>query len=342
MNFFGKSKKFTISDRERTYRVRYLGNVQTALMKGEGCADKATAVLWNNHRRNSSVGIDMKLTVTASGLKALTVQQGLTEYWSHRITYCIAHPKYPRLFVWVYRHETTRMKVELRCHAALCSSVAKSKAMAVELHDKLAVSLSEFVREKARRQTSRLVLQRNVSMPLANMGLPVRTKFLSTGQNFKPPIQRSRTAPKLCDITEDREKELLEEEEEKARVREEKARCTLDSLSEGAESDYERLGGSDDNFRDGMFEMEMGNDIDELRKDERVKFILQLDDSDDNSSESGFSEVDREELASAGSGSSGESVVSHKPIPSFGNNTPTAVTHASSHVPAEVDMVSRM
>ena len=52
-----------------------------------------------------------------------------------------------------------------------------------------------------------------------------------------------------------------------------------------------RLGGSDDNFRDGMFELEMGNDIDELRNDERVKFILQLDDSDDNSSESGFSEV---------------------------------------------------
>ena len=52
-----------------------------------------------------------------------------------------------------------------------------------------------------------------------------------------------------------------------------------------------RLGGSDGNFRDGMFELEMGNDIDALRNEERVKFILQLDDSDDNSSESGFSEV---------------------------------------------------
>ena len=51
------------------------------------------------------------------------------------------------------------------------------------------------------------------------------------------------------------------------------------------------LGGSNDNFRDGMFEMEIGNDIDELRNDDRVKFILQLSDSDDNSSESGFSEV---------------------------------------------------
>ena len=51
------------------------------------------------------------------------------------------------------------------------------------------------------------------------------------------------------------------------------------------------LRGSNDNFRDGMFEMEIGNDIDELRNDDRVKFILQLSDSDDNSSESGFSEV---------------------------------------------------
>ena len=242
MNFFSKSKKFNISDRERTYRVKYLGNVQTALMKGEGCADKATAVLWNNHRRNCNVGIDMKLTVTASGLKALTAQQGITEYWAHRITYCVAHTKYPRLFVWVYRHETSRMKVELRCHAAMCSSAPKAKAITVELHDKLSLALSEFVREKARRQTSRLVLQRNVSMPLANIGLPVRTKFLCTGQNFKPPIQRSRTAPKLCDITEDREKELLaeQEEEERRKLAEKLLICKRDTLSEGAESDYAR------------------------------------------------------------------------------------------------------
>ena len=54
---------------------------------------------------------------------------------------------------------------------------------------------------------------------------------------------------------------------------------------------FSSLRGSNDNFRDGMFEMEIGNDIDELRNDDRVKFILQLSDSDDNSSESGFSEV---------------------------------------------------
>ena len=215
-----------MSERDPTHKVKYLGNVQTALMKGDGCVDKPTSILWNNYTKSSqSVGINMGLTICNAGMKAQTEEQGLTEYRAHRISYFIAHPNYPRVFVWVYRHEGRKMKVELRCHAVLCKTEDRAKAMAVQLHDKLTFSLNEFMRDKTRRQNSRLALQRTRSPgnnPIAvnnnnsgiNPGVPLRQKMLSTGGKFKPPVERSSTAPKLLMITEDHEGEAEHEEKE--------------------------------------------------------------------------------------------------------------------------------
>ncbi len=47
-----------------------------------------------------------KVTVVGSGLRAITKEHGLTEYWANRITYCTAHPSYPRVFCWIYRYST--------------------------------------------------------------------------------------------------------------------------------------------------------------------------------------------------------------------------------------------
>lgn len=131
MSLFNWKKSLAISEKEPTFKVRYLGNVQTAMMKGEGCVDKPVTIIWNNYTRSSHPGLEMKLTITSSGLSAFTKEQGITEYRAHRISYCIAHPKYPRLFVWVYRHEGKKMKVELRCHAVLCKTEAKAKALEI-------------------------------------------------------------------------------------------------------------------------------------------------------------------------------------------------------------------
>jgi hypothetical protein len=46
------------------------------------------------------------VTVVGSGLRAITKEHGLTEYWANRITYCTAHPSYPRVFCWIYRYGT--------------------------------------------------------------------------------------------------------------------------------------------------------------------------------------------------------------------------------------------
>ncbi|KAK6167085.1 hypothetical protein SNE40_021189 [Patella caerulea] len=298
MSIFGWRKSLSISERDPTYKVRYLGNVQTSMMKGEGCVDKPVSTIWNNYMRSSHPGLEMKLSITASGLKAHTKEQGLTEYRAHRISYCIAHPSYPRLFIWVYRHEGKRMKMELRCHAVLCKTEAKAKAMAVQLHEKLSFALKEFQRDKLRKQNSRLVLQRTNSLPVTGSVLPLRTQFLSTGTNFKPPISKSNTAPRLGSITETQEcedEELLEELEECVE------NLDLSNISDESEIiEALTLAGHanrsvSDQLARHIINVEIGNDIDALRQDEDVQYCLDgtgSTDSDEESAESGYHEAD--------------------------------------------------
>lgn len=311
MSLFSWKRNLSITDKDPTYKVRYLGNVQTSMMKGDGCVDKPIAVIWNNYVRSANPGLEMKLTVTSSGLKAFTKEQGLTEYRAHRISYCIAHPKYPRLFIWVYRHEGKKMKMELRCHAVLCKTEAKAKVMAVNLHEKLNFALKEFMREKTRRQNSRLTLLRTNSLPQSGEVLPKRTLFLSTGQHFKPPISKSNTAPRLGSIDEVHEwleesyehvhePEVLEEEDEEEAIKEEDSlkhalsAPTMDS-STLQEAKIEVI-------CQRIIDLEIGNDIDELKRDDDVKFCIANGDSDDESSESGFheAETDQEDLTCGG------------------------------------------
>ncbi len=311
MNFWkSKSKSFTVSERDPTHKVRYLGNVQTTMMKGEGCVDKPVKILWDNFVKNAPTGVEMKLTICGAGLKVHTKLQGLTEYRAHRISYCVAHPRYPKLFVWVYRHEGKKMKVELRCHAVLCKTEEKAKAMAVLLHDKLQLALSEFLREKTRSQNSRLALQRTNSMPsMGFTGVPLRKKMLSTAQNFKPSVEKSPGAPKLGAISEDLEPEIVEEDED---GEEEEEDASL--FQEAHETRHRRRRSRDDSGLN-FINVEIGNDIEELKNNEKVQQYLANQDSeedeDGSSTESGFSEREMREpeadeareTGSAGSGS---------------------------------------
>lgn len=269
------------------------------MMRGDGCVDKPVGIIWNNYLKSSNPGLHMKLTLTSSGLKAFTKEQGLTEYRAHRISYCIAHPSYPNLFVWVYRHEGKKMKLELRCHAVLCKSATKAKAMAVQLHDKIAFALKEFMREKTRKQNSRLTLQRTRSLPLGNSVVPKRTQMLSTGQNFKPPISKSNTAPRLVAIDEASEcDDTVREGDENDCIEENQGTRspTLDALTlhghDNSDLDYTVI------MSERVIDLEIGNNIEELKLDEAVQFCISNGgDSDDESSESGFHEPDSKDCS---------------------------------------------
>lgn len=164
--------------------------------------------LWKNYTCNQKPDVHMKLTITQSGLKAFTKEHGLTEYWSHRITYCLASPQFPRIFCWVYRHEGRKLKQELRCHAVVCSKESVAKQIACQLQGRLAQALNEFKRDKISRQNARLSLANSV---YENPSLPRRKILLSTGShNYRPPLERSKSAPRLMSIEESLEEDELE------------------------------------------------------------------------------------------------------------------------------------
>ncbi|XP_054271672.1 uncharacterized protein LOC128992227 isoform X1 [Macrosteles quadrilineatus] len=202
-----KRRSVTITEYDPSYKVVYLGNVLTGWAKGEGCVEKPLCTLWKNYTSSCKADVHMKVTITQAGLKAVTKEHGLTEYWSHRITYCAAPPNYPKVFCWVYRHEGRKLKQELRCHAVLCSKESTARRMVTQLNSRLAQALTEFKRDKISRQNARLSLANSV---YDNPSLPRRKILLSTGShNYRPPLERSKSAPKLMSI-----EESLEEEDE--------------------------------------------------------------------------------------------------------------------------------
>ncbi|XP_014246447.1 protein FAM43A [Cimex lectularius] len=207
-----RRRSVTITEYDPSFKVLYLGNVLTGWAKGDGCVEKPLSTLWKSYQGSCKPDVQMKMTVTQSGLKAVTKEHGLTEYWSHRVTYCAAPSDYPKVFCWVYRHEGRKLKQELRCHAVLCAKEAHAKRMAQDLSFRLAQALIEFKRDKLSKQKARLSLANAV---YDNPSLPRRKILLSTGsQNYRPPLERSKSAPKLMSI-----EESVEEEEEETETR---------------------------------------------------------------------------------------------------------------------------
>lgn len=306
MSFFSwRRKTLNISEEDPMYKVKYLGNIHTCMMKGDGCVDKPASILWNNYLQSSHQALDMKMVVSVSGIKAHTKEQGLMQYWSHKISYLIAHPQYPKMFLWVYRHEGRKMKLDLRCHAVLCKTEAKAKLLAVQLHDKLSFALKEFVREKRRKHNSRLIIERTKSETPHGSILPLRQQMLSQGGKFKPPVSKMNSAPKLgsiCELDEEEEEEYEEEDiGEMNGSLDEDEFCIESDLSDGL--DALTLDGESDNSSfnsDRIIDLEIGNDIDELKHDDDVKFYMNKkkkkhqQDSDGESSESGFSDNSKE------------------------------------------------
>ncbi|XP_032514326.2 uncharacterized protein LOC116767882 [Danaus plexippus] len=215
-----RTNSVRISEPDPVYKVAYLGNVLTGWARGESCIEKPLATLWRNYQQSTKPDVVMKLSVTNSGLKGFTKEHGLTEYWSHRITYCASPPHYPKLFCWVYRHEGKKLKHELRCHAVLCAKESVSKKITEELQVKLKQALVEFKKDRISKQNARLSLANSV---YDNPSMPRRKILLSVGAlNYKPPLERSKSAPKLGAI----EELCSEEDEEEAEMNERKEKLT--------------------------------------------------------------------------------------------------------------------
>ncbi|CAI5455502.1 unnamed protein product [Caenorhabditis angaria] len=198
--------RYTINPPDETYSVIYLGNVLTVMARGENCYEKPLSLIWKAYCSRSRNDLGMNLEITRSGLKAETKQQGLTEYWAHRVTFSAAPPEYPKVFCWIYKHDGKRLKPELRCHAVLCKKNSEPGVINTKLQRFLQAALQEYKREKLSAQNARLN---------GAAGCPRRKQILQTGTlNFRPPVSRSKSAPRLGSIDEEQEEEHEEELEE--------------------------------------------------------------------------------------------------------------------------------
>ncbi|XP_004675474.1 PREDICTED: protein FAM43A [Condylura cristata] len=219
--FRSKRKKLHITSEDPTYTVLYLGNATTIQARGDGCTDLAVGKIWSKSEAGRQ-GTKMKLTVSAQGIRMVHAEERALRrpghlYLLHRVTYCVADARLPKVFAWVYRHELKHKAVMLRCHAVLVSKPEKAQAMALLLYQTSANALAEFKRLKrrddARHQQQELVGAHTIPL------VPLRKLLLHGPCCYKPPVERSRSAPKLGSITEDllgeqQEQELQEEGDE--------------------------------------------------------------------------------------------------------------------------------
>ncbi|CAB3410436.1 unnamed protein product [Caenorhabditis bovis] len=197
--FRKKKQRYTINPPDESYNVIYLGNVLTVMARGDHCYEKPLALIWKAYCSRSRNDLGMNLEITRSGLKAETKQQGLTEYWAHRITFSAAPPEYPKVFCWIYKHDGKRLKPELRCHAVLCKKNSEPAIINTKLQEFLHAALQEYRREKMSAQNARLT---------GSVGCPRRKQILQTGSlNFRPPVSRSKSAPRLGSIDEEQEED---------------------------------------------------------------------------------------------------------------------------------------
>ncbi|XP_026881515.1 protein FAM43A-like [Electrophorus electricus] len=259
--FRWKKKTLNISSDDPTYSVIYLGNSTTIQAKGEGCTDVAIRKIWNKSEMGRN-GTKMRLTISSHGIRMVHVNEKAKKpghlYLLHRVTYCVADPRLPKIFAWIYRHEIKHKAVLLRCHAVLVSKPEKAKAMALLLYQTSKTSLAEFQRlkrrEDARHQQQFLTGERTVPL------LPMR-KLMNGQCLYKPSVERSRSAPKLCSITED---SVGEEEEERTMLFDE----YLDRECFDESKDELSLIISD------LGELCIGNDVKSLKADMQVTRLL--------------------------------------------------------------------
>uniref|UniRef100_A0A8C9PQ32 Family with sequence similarity 43 member A n=1 Tax=Spermophilus dauricus TaxID=99837 RepID=A0A8C9PQ32_SPEDA len=194
--FRSKRKKLHITSEDPTYTVLYLGNATTIQARGDGCTDLAVGKIWSKSEAGRQ-GTKMKLTVSAQGIRMVHAEERALRrpghlYLLHRVTYCVADARLPKVFAWVYRHELKHKAVMLRCHAVLVSKPEKAQAMALLLYQTSANALAEFKRLKrrddARHQQQELVGAHTIPL------VPLRKLLLHGSCCYKPPVERSRSA----------------------------------------------------------------------------------------------------------------------------------------------------
>uniref|UniRef100_A0A669QTL6 Family with sequence similarity 43 member B n=1 Tax=Phasianus colchicus TaxID=9054 RepID=A0A669QTL6_PHACC len=193
--FGGRRQKVELNKEDPTYTVRYLGNAVTLHAKGEGCTEEAVGKIWAKSDAGAG-GAKMKLTLGPHGIRMAPGEKGARRsghaYLLHRITYCTADRRHPKVFAWVYRHQVKNKAVVLRCHAVLVPKAATARAMALLLFQTSASAFDEFKRLKRQNDGRRLQQQLlgEAIVPL----MPLR-RLLNAKCPYRPPGEQGAPLP---------------------------------------------------------------------------------------------------------------------------------------------------
>lgn len=207
--FGGRRQKVELNKEDPTYTVRYLGNAVTLHAKGEGCTEEAVGKIWAKSEAGAG-GAKMKLTLGPHGIRMAPGEKGARRpghaYLLHRITYCAADRRHPKVFAWVYRHQVKNKAVVLRCHAVLVPKAATARAMALLLFQTSASAFNEFKRLK-RQNDGRHIQQQLLGEAIVPL-VPLR-RLLNAKCPYRPPAERACCAPRLSSILEEEEEEAM-------------------------------------------------------------------------------------------------------------------------------------
>ncbi|XP_019646582.1 PREDICTED: protein FAM43A-like [Branchiostoma belcheri] len=284
-----KRRELDISQEDPTYSCVYLGNAATLHAKGEGSTDQAVKTIWTKSNKGKS-GSRMKLSIGNQGITLTYADKDNTKggqlYMLHRITYCVADKNVPRIFAWIYRHEVKLKAVMLRCHAVYVKKEETAKAMALLLYQTFSTSLENYKREK--KESERHRERAGIPWP---MSVP-RRKLIKSTVEFKPPVERSRSAPKLGCITEDDAEDAHEEQEALNHCEPPAHRHFTETIEEEDEEEEEEGNGryqdaegegdsgivsnGDDEelLSRGVMELDIGNNVHDLQSDQAVATLM--------------------------------------------------------------------
>ncbi|XP_077113526.1 protein FAM43B [Ranitomeya variabilis] len=203
--FSSRRQKVVLNREDPSYTVWYLGNAVTLQAKGEGCTVEAVNKIWQKSE-SGGCSTKMKLSLGSYGIRMSSSKRGSRKtvhaYLLHRIAYCAADACHPKVFSWVYRHQIKNKAVVLRCHAALVTKAEKAKAMEQTLCQTSMAAFNEFKRLK--RQSDFRREQKALLGESAVPKIPLR-KILNRTCSYNPPVERSRTVPRLSAILEEEE-----------------------------------------------------------------------------------------------------------------------------------------
>ncbi|KAK3601955.1 hypothetical protein CHS0354_001778 [Potamilus streckersoni] len=164
VKMFNKAKESVkITDKDPTFKARYIGSTETFQAAGKGCTTVPVQKLWDNAAEERYLK-RVSLLLNKSGIlikdldkKNDTGKLFIIENVSFCNVDCAVNEK---IFSWVYQTETKRME----CHAVLCSNAEKAKAMALVMARAFQIAYKEWKIKKSKEAKEMERSQRRVSI----------------------------------------------------------------------------------------------------------------------------------------------------------------------------------